>query len=70
MKFEDYLMEQFMGDEPHTLDDDIVDAFEIWLANLEVEELIDHADVFANEQKGVGLTNEQFRNPKPTINKK
>ncbi len=49
--FKEYLQKQFMGDEPQLLDDDLPDAFDEWLEELTQDELIDHADVFANEKK-------------------
>ena len=45
--FRGYLQDRFMDEEPQILDDDLPDAFEEWVVGMQVEELIDHADVFA-----------------------
>lgn len=42
--FEDYLQEQFILSEPQILDDDIPDAFNDWLVDLAIDEIIDYAE--------------------------
>lgn len=48
-KFEEYLHKQFMGEEPTVLDDDLSDAYEVWLENLQADDFIKFADEFAEE---------------------
>ena len=45
--FKEYLQKQFMGEEPAVLDDEIPDAFEVWLEDLQSDDFIK----FANEYK-------------------
>lgn len=42
--FEDYLKEQFWENCPSVLDDELPDAFDDWLGNLDTQELIDYAE--------------------------
>jgi len=42
--FEDYLQDKFIRDNPHVLDDDIPDAFDNWLSDMDCGELIDLAN--------------------------
>ena len=39
-KFEDFLKDKHMECEPEVLDDDLSDAFDYWVANLDIETLI------------------------------
>lgn len=45
--FEDFLQEKFIENNPSVLDDDIPDAFSDWLADLDVQELIDYGNAYA-----------------------
>ena len=45
--FKEFLQKQFMGEEPSILDDELPDAFEVWLENLQADDFIK----FANEYK-------------------
>ena len=47
--FEDYLMEKFIEENPEYLDDDIPDAFANWCSEVEVDEMIERADDYAQE---------------------
>lgn len=44
--FEGYLQERFCEAHPEVLDDDVVDLFDAWLADLEVDELIGYAEAW------------------------
>jgi len=45
--FIDYLAEKHAEENPTILDDDMPDAFDDWMAELEQEYLIKHADIYA-----------------------
>ena len=45
--FEEYLQEQFTDTEPQVLDDDLPDAFDSWLQDLDVQELMDYGQQYA-----------------------
>lgn len=47
--FEDYLQETH-AQEYHGLDDDMPDAFDSWLAGLDIEEIMLYADKYAIEK--------------------
>ena len=47
--FEQFLQERFVNEEPQVLDDDIPDAFNAWLENSDLQEIIDYADMYANK---------------------
>lgn len=47
--FTQYLKEIHMKEHPEVLDDDLPDAFDLWMAELDTEELINYADKFAIE---------------------
>jgi len=49
--FEQFLMEQFSKDY-HGLDDEMPDAFEDWLSNLDVDEWIKFAEQYAKKREG------------------
>jgi len=44
--FENYLQEQFIKTEPQVLDDDLTDAFDNWITDLDVQEVIDYAEAW------------------------
>lgn len=44
--FEDFLQEKFIEGNPTVLDDDIPDAFNDWLADLDVDELIAYGNQY------------------------
>mgnify|MGYP000256155685 FL=1 len=48
--FEEFLGRMHMEDEPMTLDDDMQDAYERWLGNLDIEEMILYAEKWHLEQ--------------------
>lgn len=43
-KFEEFLYRKFEQAEPGILDDDLENAFDAWLSNLEVQQLIDFGE--------------------------
>jgi len=45
----DFLMEKFLEEEPQTLDDMIPDCFNDWMERLDVQEVIDFAQEYADE---------------------
>jgi len=47
---EAFLERMHMEDEPMTLDDDMQDAYERWLGNLDIEEMILYAEKWHLEQ--------------------
>lgn len=47
--FEDFLKDEFILDEPMTLDDDFPDAFDNWLAYLDADTWIKHANTYATK---------------------
>lgn len=51
LNFEDYLQKKFMEQEPQILDDDLPDAFDGWLANLDGADYIEYADKWMTEVK-------------------
>ena len=44
--FEDYLQEKHFEENPTLLDDDIPDAFNEWLENVDTQDVIEYADIF------------------------
>lgn len=44
--FEDFLSHKFMEDQPQVLDDDLPDAFDNWVTELDVESIIKWADEY------------------------
>lgn len=48
--FEDFLETQFAADY-HGFDDDMPDAFDAWMGNLDVQEVIDYADLWGETLK-------------------
>lgn len=50
-------LEDKFGLQYHGLDDEMPDAFNDWLADLDVDELIDYADEFARSQCRIALDN-------------
>ena len=42
--FEQYLEEQFMKTHPEILDDDLSDALDTWLSQLDADEYIEHGN--------------------------
>jgi len=51
IKFEEFLQKEFMKEEPQILDDDLPDAFDGWVANLDISECIEYADKWMEEFK-------------------
>ena len=49
--FEDFLKQTHVEDEPMTLDDDLPDAFDAWLGELDKELMILYADKWGAEQR-------------------
>jgi|TARA_R100001530_G_scaffold10633_1_gene10477 hypothetical protein len=47
--FEDFLREKHFNEEPMTLDDDLADGYEVWVSDLDPQELIDYADLYVAE---------------------
>jgi len=47
LDFEQYLQEKFWEDEPMTLDDQFPDAYEEWLINSDVQDIIDFGQEYA-----------------------
>jgi len=53
--FEQYLQQQFGEQEPQVLDDDLPDAFDQWVTELDVETLIIYGDAYARYFAGQTL---------------
>jgi len=49
MTFKEFLIEKFLEEEPQTLDNLIPDSFNDWLDNIDIEDVIDYADKYANK---------------------
>jgi len=47
--FESYLMEKFTEEEPTVLDDDIPDRFNDWLEQIEIQDIIDYGQGYAEK---------------------
>lgn len=47
--FESYLMDIYMEECPMVLDDDIPDGYIEWLSNMDIEEIIEHANKWGEE---------------------
>ena len=43
-RFEEFLQEQHMEAEPMILDDDLPDAYEAWICERDIQEIIDWAE--------------------------
>lgn len=52
--FEEFLQDMHMKAEPQVIKDDLPDAFDRWLSNLDGEEYIQFADLYGREQRIVG----------------
>jgi hypothetical protein len=48
--FEQYLQFKFMEDEPQVLDDDIPDAYESWIVEQDIDDVIKWANEYANKK--------------------
>ena len=48
--FEQYLQFKFLEDEPQVLDDDIPDAYESWIVEQDIDDVIKWADEYGNEK--------------------
>lgn len=48
-KFEEFLQERFMEVEPQVLDDDLPDAFDSWLSQIDVDSWIMYGDMYRRE---------------------
>lgn len=66
MKFEDFLKEWHMKDY-HGTDDDAPDAFEHWLSELEIGDLLLLADLYGKEMKLQGMQHVQDIINKPIL---
>lgn len=64
--FEDFLQEIFMRDNPMILDDNLPDAFDDWMGNLEVDECLRLAELYGKEQYTAGIESSTL----PTTNTK
>ena len=53
--FENYLQDQFMKREPQVLDDDLSDAFDAWLADLDIDDLLMYGEEFAQKRVNEAL---------------
>ena len=53
--FEQYLQFKFMEDEPQVLDDDIPDAYESWIVEQDIDDVIKWATEYGNEKFIAGL---------------
>ena len=47
--FESFLQEKFVEEEPQVLDDMIPDAFEDWMQDISIDEVIDYAQEYAEK---------------------
>lgn len=50
--FEDYMQEMFMQEEPCLLDDDLPDAFDAWVCELDADSWLAYGDKYAAIVKG------------------
>lgn len=53
--FESFLQEKHFGMNPMLLDDELTDAFDNWMGQLEQAELIAFADEFGKERFNAGI---------------
>ena len=53
--FEDFLQDMCFSINPTVLDDDMPDYFDNWLGELDGEDYIKYADIFAREQFLAGM---------------
>ena len=44
--FENYLQDKFMENEPMVLDDDLPDAFEAWLSDLQADDFMQYGEEY------------------------
>ena len=44
--FEEYLEDKFMEDEPMVLDDDLPDAFGVWLSNRDADDFMKYGEEY------------------------
>lgn len=51
MRFEEYLQQEFEREHPEILDDDLPDAYEAWVTDLDQTQLIELADMALIEAK-------------------
>jgi len=54
INFEKYL-EEYCWEPEGVLDDDMPDAFEAWITNLDVQEVMDYADRYGNYCESIGF---------------
>lgn len=54
-KFEDFLQDMCFSINPTVLDDDMPDFFDNFMSNLEIEDLLRWADMFAQERFLAGM---------------
>ena len=47
--FEDFLQDKFIKKNPMVLDDDIPDAFEDWLSEMDIQDCISYANEYRKE---------------------
>lgn len=64
--FEEFLQDKHMEDY-HGTDDDAPDAYEAWVSNLDIQEVIDYAEKFGEEQYESGHIKGELKNSEPTI---
>ncbi len=48
--FEDYLNDRFVAMNPQVLDDDMPDAFETWLSELQIDFIMSFAEMYGAQQ--------------------
>ena len=49
LTFEEYLQDQFSDTSPEVLDDDMPDAFDAWLGDMDVNEVMKYAEAFGRK---------------------
>jgi hypothetical protein len=47
--FEDFLLDKFAKENPQVLDDEYAEAFDEWLADLDVDQFIKYGDQYKKE---------------------
>lgn len=51
--FEDFMMDQFLKEEPTVLDDDIADGFDFFLSGLNIEDWLKYGDLYLSNYKNL-----------------
>lgn len=60
-KFESFLQNKHIVENPMLLDDDLPDAFDAWLGELQADDFIKYGEEFGEMKYEVGIKDEHFR---------